>query len=102
MKKKVYTIKEIQEKIKPVLEKSPVIKAILFGSYALGKATSQSDIDLLIDSNGALKGLDFYGVLESLIQATKKEVDLIEKQELVIGALIDREISSSGIVVYER
>ena len=102
MKKKVYTIKEIQEIIRPILEKSPVIKAILFGSYANGDATPQSDIDLLIDSNGVLRSFAFYGVLESLVQATKKDVGLIDKQELVSGAQIEREILTSGIVVYER
>jgi len=102
MKKKIYTIKEIQEKVIPVLEKSPVVKAILFGSYSQGNATPHSDIDILIDSNGVLRGLDFYGVLESLVEATEKDIDLIEKQELVAGALIEREIYASGIVIYER
>ena len=36
------------------------------------------------------------------MQATKKDVGLIDKQELVSGAQIEREILTSGIVVYER
>jgi len=102
MKKKIYTINEIKEKVRPVLEKSPVVKAILFGSYAQGTATSQSDIDLFIDSNGVLKGLAFYGVLESLVEATEKVIDLIEKQEIITGALIEQEIYDSGVVIYEK
>lgn len=102
MKKKIYTINEIKEKVIPVLEKSPVVKAILFGSYAHGTATSQSDIDLFIDSNGVLRGFAFYGVLESLVEATEKEIDLIEKQEIIAGALIEQEIYDSGVIIYEK
>ncbi len=43
------TIEEIKEKMVPILKNYPVNKAILFGSYAKGKATNRSDIDLYID-----------------------------------------------------
>ena len=99
---KIYSIKEIKDTIKPILDKSPVIYAILFGSYASGTATSKSDIDLLINSEGKLRGFDFYEILESLVQKTKKDIDLIEKQEIEKGTFIDNEITSTGIVVYEK
>jgi uncharacterized protein len=62
----VYNINEIKSLITPVLKNTPVIKAVLFGSYAKGIATKTSDIDLFIDSNGALNGFNFFGVYDTL------------------------------------
>jgi len=42
----LYTIEEIQNKLYPVFENEGVISAILFGSYAKGDATEESDIDI--------------------------------------------------------
>ena len=39
-------IAEIKKKIIPILQSYPVYRAILFGSYAEGKAAKMSDIDI--------------------------------------------------------
>ena len=44
---KIYTIDEIREKVKPIAEKYGIEKVWLFGSYARGEATEESDVDLL-------------------------------------------------------
>ena len=41
----VLTIEEIKEKIRPICEKYRVVKLFLFGSYARGEATAESDVD---------------------------------------------------------
>ncbi len=51
-----YTIKEIQNKTAPIAESYGIKKMSLFGSYARGEATDDSDIDLFIDK-GHLKSL---------------------------------------------
>ena len=62
-----YKIEELSEKLRPIFESAPVYKAILFGSYARGISTSNSDINIAIDSRGELRGLNFYGVLEDMV-----------------------------------
>ncbi len=57
MADKVYTVSEIKKILHPVFAKHGVKSAIFFGSYAKGKATPESDIDLLVDSD--LRGLKF-------------------------------------------
>ena len=42
------SVKDIREKILPVCEKYAISEAYLFGSYARGDATEESDVDLRI------------------------------------------------------
>lgn len=77
MSEKVYTIDEIRTILEKILKKFEVKKAILFGSYAKNIATSSSDIDLVIDSEGKLLNIYFYGLLEELVQNLKKKYRFI-------------------------
>jgi predicted nucleotidyltransferase len=47
----VYTITEITDRLTPVFEQNGVTKAILFGSYAKGTATEESDVDIVVALN---------------------------------------------------
>ena len=102
MSEKIYTIEEIKKILKEILEKFSVKKAILFGSYAKNTPTSKSDIDLGIDSEGKLLNINFYGLLEDLVQKLQKNIDLIEITEIKKDSTIYQEIQKEGIVVYER
>lgn len=96
------TIEQIKEKAIPILVSYPVNKAILFGSYAKGIATDKSDIDLYIDTNGKLKGLDFVGLLETLIDTLGIDIDLIDKSHIEPNSSILQEIEDGGLVLYEK
>ena len=98
----VYTTNEIKEKLHPIFSAIPVEKAILFGSYAKGTPTLTSDVDILIDSKGKIKGIDFFGVLEDITNALKMPVDLIEASQIIDGGRAQREIAETGVVIYER
>lgn len=82
MEQKIYKINEIRAMLRPVFEAAPVYRAILFGSYAKGSQTDKSDIDIVIDSQGELLNMDFYGVLEDITNQLGKRVDLFEITEL--------------------
>ena len=73
----VYKIEEIAEKVRPIAERYGIAKVYLFGSYARGQATEESDIDLLVDDEN-IKGLfklgGLYSDLEDVLQ---KEIDLV-------------------------
>lgn len=56
---KVYAVNEISSIVTPILEAFGVKRAWIFGSYARGDATENSDIDLRIEG-GRIRGmLDF-------------------------------------------
>jgi len=99
---KIYTTSEIKERLFPLFNAIPVEKAVLFGSYAKGKPTSSSDIDILIDSNGKIRGIDFFGVRADISEALNIPVDLIDARQLVEGGRVQQEIAKTGIVIYER
>ncbi len=45
----VYTIEEIQKRAVPIVRKYGVNSLSLFGLYAKGKATEDSDLDFVMD-----------------------------------------------------
>lgn len=98
----VYQVDEIKDKLHPIFKGAPIYRVILFSSYANGTADEQSDIDLLIESRGELRGLRFYGVLEDVVTTLGKNVDLIEASEIREGAAILDDINRQGVILYER
>lgn len=101
MSEKIYTIEEIKMILQDILKDFAVKKAILFGSYAKNTPTSKSDIDLVIDSEGKLLNIYFYGLLEDLVQKLQKNVDLFEISEIQKGSRIYNDIEKEGVIVYE-
>lgn len=102
MTTKIYTLEDIKEMLKEVLIHTEVEKAVLFGSYAKNEPTEQSDIDILIDSNGKIKGLKYFAIIDMIKQKFDKDVDVIERTEIDKNSKIDKEIERTGIIVYEK
>jgi predicted nucleotidyltransferase len=98
----IYTQNEIKEKLEPIFKEAPIERAVLFGSYAQGLQTPSSDVDIVIDSAGRIRGIDFFGVLEEITVCLDKRVDLIEKYEIQKNSPILRTIEQEGVVLYER
>ena len=68
-------IQKLSVIISPVLEKYEVKSADLFGSYARGEQTKDSDVDILIDE-GKASGLAFFKLQNELSKILNKNVDL--------------------------
>ncbi len=102
MSEKVYTIDEIKRILAKILENMPVYQVILFGSYAKNTATQSSDLDLIIDTRGALMGFKLFSLITQIEETFQKEVDAFEKTEIIENSKIDKEIKKAGIVVYEK
>ena len=65
-----YTIDEITRRITPVAQKYRLAAVYLFGSYARGGATAESDVDLLVDLSGSvIRGLNFVNLYNDLESA---------------------------------
>ena len=73
----IYTIDEISRRIQPVASAYGLRAVYLFGSYARGEATENSDIELLIDTSGTnLRSLFSLGKLYcDLESALEKKLD---------------------------
>ncbi len=99
---KIYTTNEIIAKLLPIFSEHPIEKATLFGSYAKGNPSRLSDIDIVIDSKGKIKGIDFFGLLEDIVEVFDVPVDLIEASQVIDGSRVQDEINETGIVIYER
>ena len=80
----IYTLDQLSEIITPIAEKYRLKAVYVFGSYARGEATDDSDVDILVDRDGSLVRTLFqmgglYGDLEDAVQ---KEIDLVTTQTL--------------------
>lgn len=93
---------EIKSKIIDVVKSMPVQSALLFGSYARNEEDDFSDIDLFVTVDESLRGIRFYELLDKLVTATGKEVDLFEISEIVPDSDFAKEIKKSGVLIYER
>ena len=93
-----HTISEIQAVVEPLAKKYGAQRVYLFGSYARGDMTDQSDIDLRIDK-GAIRGLAFAGLLGDLEDALGTHVDLISTAGIDNDFL--REIQKDEVLLYE-
>ena len=82
---KIYSIGELSSLVRPLLSKYGMDSAKVFGSYARGEATEQSDIDLLLIGRPGFRALDVYGVGEELRRLSGKDVDVYELSELDEG-----------------
>ncbi|NLK00095.1 MAG: nucleotidyltransferase domain-containing protein [Clostridia bacterium] len=98
----ILTEEMIRKKTVPIFRNYPVEKAVLFGSYSKNNVHSNSDVDLYIDTNNELKGLDFVGLLDILTETLGTEIDLIDRSHIEEGSLIFNEIQSGGTVIYEK
>ena len=100
----VYTIQEIRSKVLPILVKYRIPAMYLFGSYARGDATEDSDIDFLIDTTGTeLTSLLRLGALYcDLEDAFQKPIDLITVRSIMQESSMESDIDFRNTVLKER
>ena len=77
IKPNILTIKQIKERIKPVIDKHGIDEVYLFGSYARGEANSNSDVDIYCSSGDLKSLLDEVSFIEELESALSKKVDVV-------------------------
>lgn len=94
----VINIEYIQQKCEKVFEEYEIEFCYLFGSYAKGKATPESDVDLLISTE--VSGLKFYGLVEEIRAALHKKVDVLNMNQLTDNPELTKEILKDGIKIY--
>ena len=98
--KGILNIDNIKSIVTSVLSKygDEVSFCYLFGSYAKGKQTEISDIDLCISGN--VTGLAVFGLVEKLRVGLKKKIDLLRLSEIHNNEELLKEIMRDGIKIY--
>ena len=76
------TVKEIQERTVPIAKKHGIIGLYLFGSYAKGNATENSDIDLRVDRPEGMSLFQLGGLQYQLSEALGVHVDVVTTTQL--------------------
>lgn len=94
----ILTINEITSICQKVLSDYSVDFCLLFGSYAKGKATGVSDVDLLISTD--VTGLKYYEMAERLRETLHKKVDLLDVKQLMKNEDLLKEVLKGGIRIY--
>ena len=89
-------------KLQAALEKQPVVKAWLFGSYSRGEETPDSDVDILVeyDPNSKISLMTISRITVALSAAIGKNVDLVEEGRLLPFA--QESVEKDKILIYER
>lgn len=84
--KNILTVKEIEEAVKPLAKKYHIVEVYLFGSYARGTATEESDMDLLVIGGNNFIPIKLFSFAEKLRRILQKDIDCYEIREINIGS----------------
>jgi len=94
----ILTIDQIKRTCSEIFKGYGVEYCYLFGSYAKGKATEKSDVDLLVDL--PVDGMKFFELIEILRERLKKKIDLLDIAQLDNNPQLVREVLKDGIKIY--
>jgi len=95
------SIEEIKSYIIPVVEKYPIEKVILFGSYARGDAKETSDVDLVVESGGKMRNRKIFALGGDLLDVLPVRVDVYDILEITNPSLMYENIRKEGVVIYD-
>ena len=93
------TLEEITYAVIPLAEEYGAEKVSLFGSYARGEETSQSDVDILLEK-GSIHGLQVLDFQDALAQRLGRPVDVVTT-EGASERFLSR-IAPDAVTLYER
>lgn len=100
----IYTLEEIKSRVLPIIQKYGIPAMYLFGSYARGTATEDSDLDFLVDTTGTrLTSLLSLGQLYCDLEAVfQKEIDLITVGSILQDSTMESDRYFRDTVLRER
>jgi predicted nucleotidyltransferase len=99
---------EVQETIRKIVEGYDPEKIIIFGSYARGDWTEDSDLDLLVVKETDERPFERIGAVSSLCWPRKLAMDVLVKTPEEIETnlqereLFTRTVMREGVVVHDR
>ena len=97
---KIYTLDEIKTMALPVAMRHGVAELYLFGSYARGEATSDSDLDFRIEKGRIRNVLQLGSFLNDIEDTFQKNADVLTTQMLSDDFL--RSIRAEEVLIYAQ
>jgi len=100
------TMGDIRQAVQQIVERFKPLKVILFGSYAGGEPTADSDVDLLVIMETPLQNVEQavairravgFPFATDLLVRTPRQI----AERLALGDVFLREVVTKGIVLYE-
>ncbi|MBR4494081.1 MAG: nucleotidyltransferase domain-containing protein [Clostridiales bacterium] len=89
----------IKDVIAPIAAKYGVESIYVFGSYARGEATIDSDIDFLVFGGKGFKLSMVYALAEEIREAFGKDVDVFEINEINVGSDFYENVMKEKVLV---
>ena len=90
---------DVEKSIKELLVRYNAEYALLFGSYARGEETEESDIDVLVFGGDSFKKSNIFAFAEELRQMTGKSVDAFEICEVDCSTPFYDNVIKEGIKI---
>ena len=92
----------VVSKLRTFFPAYPIEKAWVFGSYARGEETRESDIDIMVrfDKDAHITLFDYAGIMNDLENLFHRKIDLVQEGRLKKFAQESAE--QDKILVYER
>ena len=88
---------EIKSGVKELLNRYHAEYALLFGSYARGEATPESDIDIVIIGGKNFVPRNIFALAEVLREMTGRDADVFEIREVNTGTPFYESVMREGI-----
>ena len=100
MSARVYTVDEIKALATPVAKRHGVAALYLFGSYARGEATPDSDLDFRVEKGRVRSMFELGGLYDDLERVFHKNMDIMTTQILSPEFLAD--ICTEEVLIYAQ
>ena len=95
----VLSIDEITDIVRLLLKKYHAEYALLFGSYARGEATPESDIDIIIVGGEQFTPRNIFALAEDLRELSGRSADVFEIREINNGTPFYETVMKEGIKI---
>ncbi len=99
MDKRVLSLEEICQTVKPIALKYRINSVYIFGSYARNEALSESDLDFLVFGGDSFKPTMIFAFAEELRKAFNKDVDVFEICEINRDSLFYQNVMKERLKV---
>jgi predicted nucleotidyltransferase len=100
------TTDQIKKTVSDYFKDKPVKKVYLFGSYARGEASEESDVDLLVDIDERERiGWEYFVWYEDLEKLFTKKTDVVSnvaKPEQTSNWRLIERINKEKVLLYEK